>query len=253
MRFLRSIVKILYSEFRNDHGRQPVLDEDESVADYGEAWLSSEIPEKQWAVAKPQIDRLQNGELTPEFAGFIRAIRVGLHGQLNMERRLLEIGCSSGYYGKVLSHAFPEIEYVGVDFSNDFIKFGQQKFSDLNLHIGDTTDLRFDDQEFEIVVSGSVLLHVYEWKLAVKETCRVTSNLLIVHRTPASTKETALFVKKAYGVKMIEWTFNEQELVKEVTQHNFHLIESFPVYPGDEISDNSSEPKQFTYVFRRNF
>ena len=252
MKFLRQIAKSLFRKFYTAKGRQAVIDESDSVANYGEAWLSSEIPEKQWAVAQPQLERLQNGELTPEFAGFIRAIRVGLHGQSETDRTLLEIGCSSGYYGAVLRHSFPEIKYMGVDFSSDFIKFGQQKFPGLDLHVGDTTDLRFEDQEFEIVVSGSVLLHVYEWKLAVKESCRITSNLLIIHRTPVSTQQTALFVKTAYGVKMIEWTFNEQDLVREVSQLNFSLVESFPVYTGDELSSDSSAPKQFTYVFRRN-
>jgi ubiquinone/menaquinone biosynthesis C-methylase UbiE len=234
-------------------GRKPVRDESKTVAHYGEAWLSSEIPEKQWAIAQPQLQKIKSGDVTPEFAGFIRAIATGLRGQVPKDRTLLEIGCSSGYYGKVLSHSFPEINYLGVDFSSDFIKFGQKKFPGLALHVEDTTNLSFHDHRFEIVVSGSVLLHVYEWKIAVRETCRVASDVVIIHRTPVSTQATALFVKTAYGVKMIEWTFNEQELVKEVTQHNFHLIESFPVYPGDEISDNSSEPKQFTYVFRRNF
>ena len=252
MKFMYRRAMALVSKFHTAQGRKPIANESDSVANYGEAWLSSEIPKKQWAVAKPQLERLQNGELTPEFAGFIRAIRVGLHGQSDKNRTLLEIGCSSGYYGDVLRHSFPEIKYMGVDFSSDFIKFGQKKFPGLDLRVGDTTDLRFEDQEFEIVVSGSVLLHVYEWKLAVRESCRVTSNLLIIHRTPVSTQETALFVKTAYGVKMIEWTFNEQDLVREVSQMNFSLVESFPVYTGDELSSDSSAPKQFTYVFRRN-
>ena len=59
-------------------------------------------------------------------------------------------------------------------------------------------------------------------------------------------------MKTAYGVKMIEWTFNEQELLREVSQMNFSIVESFPVYTGDELSSDSSAPKQFTYVFRRN-
>jgi hypothetical protein len=51
---------------------------------------------------------------------------------------------------------------------------------------------------------------------------------------------------------MIEWTFNEEELLNEVQKHDFRLIESFPVYPGDVLSDDASVPTQFTYVFTRN-
>jgi hypothetical protein len=251
MRILREIVKSMLKRLHLIKGRKPVSNESRTVAHYGGAWLSSEIPEKQWAIAQTQLQRIQSGDVTPEFAGFIRAITTGLRGQVPKDRTLLEIGCSSGYYGKVLSYSFPEINYLGVDFSSDFIKFGQKKFPGLALHVEDTTNLGFHDHRFEIVVSGSVLLHVYEWKIAVRETCRVASDVVIIHRTPVSTQATALFVKTAYGVKMIEWTFNEQELVDEVLLHNFELIESFPVYSGDEISNDASMPKQFTYVFRR--
>ena len=252
MKFLKQLIKSFYRKIRPPQGRQHVVDEVTTVANYGNAWLSTEIPEKQWAIAQGQLEQLRIGHTTPEFGGFIRALSSGLRGQPYRDRTLLEIGCSSGYYSEVLQYAFPDIQYLGVDFSRDFILFGKQKFPDLALEVGDTTDLCFEDQQFEIVVSGSVLLHVYEWKLGVRETCRVASNILIIHRTPVSSQETQLFVKTAYGVTMIEWTFNKQELLNEVRQYNFHIIESFPVYAGDQISDDSSSPTQFTYVFRRN-
>ena len=68
MKFMYRRAMALVSKFHTAQGRKPIANEIDSVANYGEAWLSSEIPEKQWAVAKPQLERLQNGELTPEFA-----------------------------------------------------------------------------------------------------------------------------------------------------------------------------------------
>jgi 2-polyprenyl-3-methyl-5-hydroxy-6-metoxy-1,4-benzoquinol methylase len=252
MRFFRRLVKFLIGKIHLNQGRQPVLDEATSVANYGDAWLSSEIPEQQWDIAQGQLERLKGGDLTPEFSGFVRAISSGLNGTPEMFKTLLEIGCASGYYGKVLNFSFPGIQYYGVDFSTELIKFGKQKFPELSLDVGDTTKLNFEDQQFDIVVSGGVLLHVYEWKLGVMESCRTASKLVILHRTPVSQQRTALFVKTAYGVKMIEWTFNEEELLNEVQKHDFRLIESFPVYPGDVLSDDASVPTQFTYVFTRN-
>jgi hypothetical protein len=96
-----------------------------------------------------------------------------------------------------------------------------------------------------------VLLHVFEWRQGVAESARVANDLLILHRMPVSSAKTVLFTKNAYGVKMIEWTFNEDELIAEVISQGFRLINSLPVYPGQEITSDSSLPIQFTYLFER--
>jgi ubiquinone/menaquinone biosynthesis C-methylase UbiE len=163
-------------------------------------------------------------------------------------KSVLEIGCSSGYYGKVLARVQPELNYVGLDYSQNFIDFGKSKFPDLQLFIGDTRDIHYKNRSFGIVVSGGVLLHVYEWELGIKESCRVADSYMILHRTPVSISKTKLFTKSAYGTAMIEWMFNESELIECVKNNGFQLVQKWPVYQGTSISEL---PSQFTYVFRR--
>ena len=247
----RRTVSTTYHKFFGSHHRQIATNQSKSAKEYGDAWTDPRIPQKQWEIVQGQLLNLNENKLTPEFAVFLETVDFGIKMRPTSTRTLLEIGCSSGYYGQVLNSRHSDIEYTGVDFSEEFIKFGKGKFPTLKLQIGDTTNLQFENLSFGIVVSASVLLHVFEWRQGVVESARVANDLLILHRMPVSKDKTVLFTKNAYGVKMIEWTFNENELITEVISQGFRLINSSPVYPGQEITSDSSLPIQFTYLFER--
>jgi 2-polyprenyl-3-methyl-5-hydroxy-6-metoxy-1,4-benzoquinol methylase len=251
MNYFRRALSMGYKKFYGPQHRQIATNHSKTVTEYGNAWTDPQIPKKQWEIVQAQLLNLTENKLTPEFAVFLESVEFGLKMRSTSTRTLLEIGCSSGYYGQVLHSRYSDIEYTGVDFSEEFIKFGKAKFPTLKLQIGDTTNLQFENRAFGIVVSASVLLHVFEWKQGVVESARVANDLLILHRMPVSKDKTALFTKNAYGVKMIEWTFNDDELISEVKSHGFRLINSTPVYPGHEITNDSNLPVQFTYLFER--
>ena len=249
-RILKIVKRVLF-RLTSKHMRRRVTNESKAVDSYGDAWRSVAVPAKQWGLVSTQLEKLAQGELTPEFSTFLHVVGLGAERIGKNPTGLLEIGCSSGYYGRVLHSRFPRISYTGVDFSSTFIDFGKTQFPDLKIQVGDTTNLNFQDLNFDLVVSGCVLLHVYDWKMGLKETCRVASRFVILHRTPVSNQPTTLFTKSAYGEKMIEWTFNENEIVSETISHGFSLLSSHPVHNGDLLDDSISTPKQFTYLFER--
>ena len=218
---------------------------------YSGAWLSRKIPLEQWRLAEVQLKKFESGEFIAEFDVFSAAIEHAVSLGSITSKSVLEIGCSSGYYGKVLAKAQPELNYVGLDYSQSFIDLGKSKFPDLQLFVGDTRDIRYKNRSFGIVVSGSVLLHVYEWELGISESCRVADSYLILHRTPVSTSKTKLFTKNAYGTTMIQWTFNESELINCTRNNGFQLVQKWPVYHGVSMSESAEFPSQFTYMFRR--
>ena len=248
---MNQLLKTFISFITSKHLRRRATNESKAVDSYGEAWLSHSIPAKQWELVRTQLEKLAEGELTREFSIFLNAVAVGAERLGKNQPVLLEIGCASGYYGRVLQSRFPNISYTGVDFSSTFIEFGKTQFPEFELQVGDTTNLNFTNSNFDLVVSGGVLLHVYDWKMGLKETCRVASRFVILHRTPVSSEPTTLFTKSAYGEKMIEWTFNENEIISETIAHGFSLLSTQPINDGDTLDDNVSTPKQFTYLFER--
>ena len=241
---LLGIVKSQNRELVNDH--------EAAVESFGDAWLSQDLPHLQWKIVETQLAQMIRGVWAPEFETFRRSIELcSRFLDSNNSTELLEIGCSSGYYSKVLEKIRPSWKYVGVDFSQEFIDYGKLKFPEIELLVGDSIDLPFLDQYFDVVVSGSVLLHVYEWKRAIEETTRVAKAIVILHRTPVSTAPTMLFVKTAYEVRMIEWTFNEFELLATFEARGFRLVEEMFVYHGDQMSIDAHKPVQKTYIFSR--
>ena len=247
---IKNSIKSILNSARN-RNLQPVMNVESSLKKHSGAWLSKTIPLEQWRIAEVQLRRFEIGEPVAEFDVFNMAIEHAWSHRSILKNTLLEIGCSSGYYGKVLAKARPQMSYVGIDFSKSFVDLGKSLFSELQLYVGDTRKIDYPDRSFGIVVSGSVLLHVYEWKIGLQESCRVADDCLILHRTPVSDGETELFTKTAYGERMIQWTFNESELIGSVEKNGFQLIEKWPVYQGENLSKSAELPSQFTYLFIR--
>ena len=247
---LRGVISQLIN-LGNRSSLRPVGDVEGAAKRLSGAWLSRTIPLEQWQVAEVQLKKFESGDSVAEFDVFSNAIEHAMSLGSTAIKSVLEIGCSSGYYGKVLATVQPELNYVGMDYSKNFIDLGKSKFPDLQLFVGDTREIRYENRSFGIVVSGSVLLHVYEWELGIKESCRVSDKYMILHRTPVSTSKTKLFTKNAYGTEMIQWTFNESELINCAVNNGFQLVQKWPVYEGTSISESAELPSQFTYLFRR--
>ena len=247
---VKDILRSIFNLVKN-HDLKRVASPEKKAKKHSGAWLSKKIPLEQWGLAEVQLKRFEASEPVAEFDVFNLAIEQALKIHPDMNTSVLEIGCASGYYGRVLAKAQPQMSYVGIDYSKSFIDLGKSQFPDLQLYVGDTRDLSFTDKSFGMVVSGGVLLHVYEWKTGLQESCRVADDCLILHRTPVSESKTELFTKIAYGKKMIQWTFNESELIGSVEKYGFQLIEKWPVYQGENLSKSAELPSQFTYLFLR--
>lgn len=216
-----------------------------------QAWKSKSLPPRQWRLVESQLVEFRNGSPCQEFLTFLKAIDACCDAPANYPLSLLEIGCSSGYYGHVLKSKFPDINYTGVDYSESFINFGKLKYPDFDLRVGDTTNLIFKDQKFDIVVSGCVLLHVYDWKLGVQEACRVASNFVIFHRTPVTSRNTTLFKKRGYLKQMFEWAFNEQEFISTVNLSGFKQLHSWTIHSDLSLGEDPKKPRPMTYLFQR--
>lgn len=212
---------------------------------FTDVWKDPSIPVAQSEVVEPQIERFRGGGRVPEFETLCRSFE-GL--EKHTTTSVLEIGCSTGYNLEVIHSQYPNVRAVGIDYSAAFIDAAKKKYQDTFL-VGDATALPFRSRTFDVVVSGSVLLHVLNWVDGLNESCRVAKQRLILHRTPVSTEPSQLFKKVAYGVEMGEWIFSDTEIVEAVTKSGFFLRERLFVYGDSQISPQASNPTNVTYIF----
>lgn len=187
-----------------------------------DSWKHPEIPERQWRLNRAEREQLSESEgyrRVAPFRAFGDALRLIELPRESTSIRLLEIGCSSGYYHEVLRSAGYSWEYVGIDYAVAFREWAARVLPHVTVEIGDARALPYPDEAFEVVVSSGCLLHMKEWRQGIAEAARVCSRYLLFHRTPLlASKPTTHWLKEAYGVPCFEIWFNRDEFRQEVAR-----------------------------------
>ncbi|WP_245294341.1 class I SAM-dependent methyltransferase [Rhizobium aegyptiacum] len=165
---------------------------------------------------------------------------------------LLEIGCSSGYYSEVLDvHGLP-LRYSGCDYSEAFIDMARSLYPGLSFDVEDATRLSYQDDAFDIVVSGCCLLHIPNYEAAIAESARVAKRYVIFHRTPVVYGEpTKYFRKQAYGVETIEIHFSEPQLLDMFRVNGLEVQATFTLNENGDPQDSSKGNASRTYLCRK--
>jgi hypothetical protein len=69
-------------------------------------------------------------------------------------------------------------------------------------------------------------LHICEYEKAIAEAARVSREFVVFHRTPVlHMAGPAFYTKNAYGIKMLEIHFHEQQLVRMFVTQNLHVVD----------------------------
>lgn len=100
-------------------------------------------------------------------------------------KKVLEIGCNTGYGTKLLSRACRRI--IGVDLSANALKVAAEEYSGENVDylLVDGLKLPFTDGEFELIISFQVIEHISNYNTYLSELKRVLSaNGTAIFTTP---------------------------------------------------------------------
>lgn len=108
-----------------------------------------------------------------EEKAFFEKIR-DYHNVTDRPLNLLEIGCGACECAPALVSMLGIQEYYGVDASPFAIQSAHQKYPCYNLSVGDATQLSFEDNFFDRVISNFVLEHIIYPEKFIKEAIRVT-------------------------------------------------------------------------------
>ena len=97
-----------------------------------------------------------------------------------LDGSILEVGCGNGYYSEVLQHLTKGgFSYHGVDYSEAMLASARENYPDRVFSQSDACDLPFADCSFDVVWSGTVLMHVPAYAEAISEPARVSNRWCI--------------------------------------------------------------------------
>jgi ubiquinone/menaquinone biosynthesis C-methylase UbiE len=95
--------------------------------------------------------------------------------ELNGQKSFLEVGCGGGFGIRYLAEEYGG-EVTGVDIDPQQIELarkGSGYMPDIRYFEADATNLPFEDNKFDIIISLGVLHHIENWLDALKEVRRV--------------------------------------------------------------------------------
>lgn len=211
--------------------------------EYDNAWKDKKLPtrQKEYLPANP-LSLSPFKELTAALSQI---------DDRNHRKSILEVGCSGGYHVKVIRESGLNMSYEGCDYSEAFIEEAKNDFPETRFCVADATKLPYEDESFDIVISGCCILHIAEYEKAISESARVATEYVIFHRTPIIIKnKTSFFEKTGYGLRMLEILFNESELYELFEKYGLELMEVFPI-SEKYMSDLKESVQTKTYLCRK--
>jgi SAM-dependent methyltransferase len=190
------------------------------------AWKDDDLPVKQRELVDKQLGEYRRGTAIDVFDVLVNSLR-GLQGGAG-RMRVLEVGCSSGYYSEVFEIAGLDVDYDGCDYSEAFVAMARQCYPKSQFEVQDATLLQYADNSYDVVISGCCLLHIPEYQAAVTETARVASQYAVFHRTPVVLGQPNRYFRKlAYGVATVEIHFNELQFLQLLADSGLELLHTY--------------------------
>jgi len=182
-----------------------------------QGWQRPVLAQRQQQAFAPLLQQMYQGQPREDFVALARAVEAtGVVDPL-----IIETGCGSGWNAEVLAHLLKRpLRYIGMDYSRAMVKLGQKNYPNHTFVTGDATTLPFSDGACDVLVSGTVLMHVMDYRQAIAESRRVARSWCIFHTVPiVQNRPTTILRKRAYGEPCIELVFNETEIC--------HIIENY--------------------------
>lgn len=132
---------------------------------------------------------------------------------------LLDAGCGEGLYKEVVEGK--GYKWYGIDIKDNGLD---------NMRLGDITDMRYDDEQFEAVISVDTLEHVKDDLKAVQEMRRVLkkNGVLIIH-VPNKLQEHVLF-KPSKHPDHVREGYEFEEIINLMQKAGFKHTEIHPTF-----------------------
>ena len=208
-------------------------------------WQSPDLARRQHAAFAPILDQMREGRLREDFSALVEAVHL-----THMENPLVvEVGCGSAWNREVLGRfSNARVRYVGLDYGVEMLKTARTTYPDVVALVGNATELPFRNGSIDILISGTLLMHLMSYQKAVEESRRVSKRWCIFHTVPLlQARETTVLRKDAYGQPTLEIVFNNAELHAIFTANGLRIraaVDSLP-YDLQPVLGESTVTKTF--------
>ena len=192
-----------------------------SLVKYDGGWLDPSIPNQQWELAKREVEDMKSGKIHASFAALIDSINFIGRTTGRDIMQVLEVGAGCAYNNEVIRMAPHATVYHACDYSPTFKAKAAEVYPSIQYDVCDATELPYQDGQFDVVLSGSCIEHIRDWKKAVDEALRVSGRWAIFYKIPISYDRTRLFVKDVYNSACIEWWYNYGEFALSLRRCGF--------------------------------
>ncbi len=224
---LWSLLKNLKARFKGD--MTPVPADSHKIKHLVDGWKDVSIPAEQRKLTERELRQMYQGTIVGHWRILADAVCFTGSG----EGSIIEIGCATGYLYEVLKHLLGHtINYEGIDYSEAMIAEARRWYPTVPFNVGDATALPLADNFCDILLSGCVLIHVPDYRAAIRESVRVSRKWVIFHKTPVTDTTTSFFTKYAYGVPCVEVHFNEEEFLEICTSYGMVLRKMMEIERG---------------------
>jgi SAM-dependent methyltransferase len=194
-------------------------------------WQAPDTARRQLDAFAPILHEMREGKLREDFAALVEAIHL-----THMDDPLVvEVGCGSAWNREVLGRfSNATVRYVGLDYGVEMLKTAHATYPGVIALVGDATELPFRNGSIDILVSGTLLMHLMSYQKAVEESRRVSRRWCIFHTVPLlQTRETTVLRKDAYGQPTLEIIFNNAELHAIFTANGLRVRAAIDSLPYD--------------------
>lgn len=149
--------------------------------------------------------------------------------RLSPGKKILEIGCGNGVGTLLIQEFFKPGEFVATELDQRLVEIAKMKNGGtrVKVEMGNATNLRFQDNEFDAVIGLSVIHHIPNWMDCVDELLRVTkpNGLLVIKELSIETFETPFgrlarrFVSHPYDTML-----KKDEFLEYLEQKGFKVM-----------------------------
>ena len=150
-----------------------------------------------------------------------------LFGQIDLKNKknLLEVGCGIGIATSYLARRY-KLNVIGIDLDPEQVEIAKNNHKEneyLEYFQADVSELTFENNQFDMILSLDVLHHIPNWKKALNEISRVLKpdGFYIINDLAVPNFLTSIF---HYVLKNHMGIFTIDDIVKFLNRNNFQSI-----------------------------